>query len=150
MVSTYLAIMDQFLDWLSIFKLPKDNSDEVIKILRGYFANWGIQKEASTDCEKNFVSEKLKDFLSRMGVKCRQSTAYNATSNKRAEVAVKTAKRLVMEHTNAKHELDSDGLLRALIENCSTPNSVTGLSPANVVFGREIKGFCHCQRSVAN
>ena len=63
LVSTYLAIMDQFLDWLSIFKLPKDNSDEVIKILRGYFANWGIQKEASTDGLEELCFRETQGFL---------------------------------------------------------------------------------------
>ena len=34
----YLAIADRYSNWLSVFKLPKDDSANLIKVLRQYFA----------------------------------------------------------------------------------------------------------------
>ena len=62
-------------------------------------------------------------------------------SNKRAEVAVKQAKRLVTGNLGPHRELDTDRLARALKEHRNTPDPETGLSPAQVVYGRQLGGF---------
>ena len=45
-----------------------------------------------------------------------------------------------MENTTTKG-LNLDRLMRALIENRSMLNPIRGLSPDNMVFGREMRGF---------
>ena len=69
------------------------------------------------------------------------SSAYHPRSNKRAEVAVKQAKRLVTGNLGPRGEVDTDRLARALIEHRNTPDPETGLSPAQVVYGRQLRGF---------
>ena len=58
------------------------------------------------------------------------SSSYFTQSNGRAEVAVKKAKRMLM---------DNDGLLRALLQARNTPDPDCNISPAEVVFGRPIR-----------
>ena len=36
--ATYLAIVDRYTNWLSVFRLAKDDSANFIEVLRRYFA----------------------------------------------------------------------------------------------------------------
>ena len=86
----------------------------------------------------------FKDFCSRWGIQQRISSAYHAHSNKRAEVAVKKAKRLVNDSLGPGGSLDTDALARALLAHRNTPDPLTGLSPAQVIFGRMLRDFNPC------
>ena len=122
----YLAIVDRYSNWLSVFKLPKDDSIEVIKILREYMGIFGIPCSLTTDGAKVFTSKLIEEFCSKWGIIHRVSTAYNPQANKRSEVGVKSAKRLVRGNLTQTGELDNDKFARA--QPCST----TGLSPAQL------------------
>ena len=139
--ATYLAIADRYTNWLSVFKLPKDDSYHVIEVLRQYFARWGIAKEVTSDGAAVFTSAQTEDFLARWGVTHRVSSAYYPRANKRAELAVKAAKRLVMGNLGPKGTLNTDSFARALLEHRNTVDPITQLSPAMIIFGRELKGF---------
>ena len=143
--ATYLAISDRYTNWLSVFRLPKDDSANVIAVLRRYFARWGIAQEITSDGASMLCSAAMKDFLNRWGVTHRVSSAYYPRANKRAELGVKAAKRLVMGNLGPKGTLDTDRFGRALLEHRNTPDPLTGLSPAMVIFGRELKGFLPSQ-----
>ena len=62
-------------------------------------------------------------------------------SNCRAEVCVKTVKRLIGTNTKPGGGLDTDALQRAILQYRNTPDPETKLSPAMCVFGRPIKDF---------
>ena len=115
--ATYLAIADRYSIWLSVFKLPKDDSYHIIQVLRQYFSRWGIAKEITSNGAAIFTSAQTEDFLARWGVKHRVSSAYYPRANKRAELAVKAAKRLVMGNLGPKGSLDTDAFARALLEH---------------------------------
>ena len=124
---TYLALVDRYTGWLSVLCLAKDNSDNVIAALRQYFARWGVSKQLTSDGARVFTSAKLKDFFDRWGVQHRVSSAYYPRANKRSEVAVKSAKRLIMENIGPKGQLDTDRFARALLLHRNTPDPMTGL-----------------------
>merc|ERR1711942_524975 len=104
----YFAVVDRYSNWLSVFKLAKDNSEEIIKILRDYFSCYGIPVSATTDGASVFVSKLLEDFFDRWGVVHRVATAYNPRANKRSEVGVKSAKRLVRGNLAQDGSLHTD------------------------------------------
>ena len=139
--ATYLAMADRYSNWLSIFKLAKDDSYHIIEVLRQYFTRWGIAKEVTSDGAAVFTSAAIQDFFARWGVSHRVSSAYYPRANKRAEVAVKAAKRLVMGNLGPKGTLNTDSFARALLEHRNTVDPLTQLSPAMIIFGRELKGF---------
>ena len=57
-------------------------------------------------------------------------------SNGREEVAVKTAKRLLMSSTWPTGSLDHDRFLCAMLQLRNTPDPDCNLSPAQIIFGR--------------
>ena len=84
------------------------------------------------------VASEVEKFLSKWGVKHRVSSSYFPHSNNRAETAVKTCKRLLMENMDSQGDLDTDTFGRAMLEYRNTPNPETRLSPAQVVYGRNV------------
>ena len=142
---TYLAMADRYSNWLSVFRLQKDDTANVISVLRQYFSRWGVAKEITSDGAPVFTSAEMAAFLDRWGVQHRVSSAYYPRANKRAEVAVKSAKRLIRGNLGPRGTLDTDAFARALLEHRNTVDPLTGLSPAMVIFGREMKGFLPTQ-----
>ena len=99
-----------------------------------------MPEELSSDGGPEFVSNSTKDFLSKWGgVHHRLSSTYNPPSNGRAEVAVKSAKRLLRSNTDSSGTLDTDCFLRAMMQLRNTPDPDCNTSPAQIVFGRPIR-----------
>ena len=141
----FLAIVDRFSNWLSVFKLDRDTSEEFLKVLRTYVAIFGIPITFTSDGAKVFTSKLVEDFCNRWGIIHRVTTAYNPRSNKRAEVAVKSAKRLIRDNLSQTGSLDTDSLARAILQHRNSPCPITGLSPAQIVFGRVLRDFLPLQ-----
>ena len=142
---SYLVIVDRYSNWLSLFQLPSDNSSQVIKTLRGYFTTWGVARSFSSDGDSVFTSRELRDWLKRWEVDQRLSSSYYPRSNKRAEVAVKSGKRMIMSNIGPGGTLDTDRVARALLQHRNCPDPNTGLSPAQVVFGRVLRDHLSIQ-----
>ena len=95
--------------------------------------------EISTDGAPVFTSLQMKSFLSSWDVHYRVSSPYYARSNKQAEIGVKSSKCLIMGNLGHLGELITDEFARALLKHRNTPDQDTGLSPAMIIFGRELK-----------
>ncbi len=103
--------------------------------------------EISSDGGPEFTASVTADFLSRWGVHHRISSAYFPQSNGRAEVAVKKCKRLLMDNIGPTGSLNSDNLLQALLQVLNTPDPDCNISPAEIMFGRQIRdGFSFVSR----
>ena len=74
-----------------------------------------------------------------MGGKGTQSAAYKLQSRDRAELVVKSTKRLIEDNVGLDGELDTERFLRAILIKRNTPDPVTKLSPAEIVFGRKLR-----------
>ena len=80
-------------------------------------------------------------MLSNWGVHYRLSSVALAHSNGRAELGVKTCKRMLLDNTGPNGEINLDKLQRGMLQYRNTPDRDTGLSPAQMIFGRPIKDF---------
>ena len=69
------------------------------------------------------------------------SSAYYPHSNLRAETAVKSGKRILLDNTKSDGTPDWDKVCRALMQHRNTPDAEFGLSPSQLVFGRPIRDF---------
>ena len=65
-------------------------------------------------------------FLKDYGIKRRLSSVAFAQSNKRAELGVKSMKRLIRENTNREGSLTNDKFHQALMTYRNTPDRDTG------------------------
>ena len=137
--SSYLAVICRYSGWLSLFRLQKDDSQHVMSIFREYFSRWGIPVNLTTDGASNFVSHEMKKFLARYGTSHRVSSYYYARANKRAEVAVKSGKRLILDNISPNGSLNTDRVARALLIHHNQTDPVSGLSPSEVIFGRRLR-----------
>ena len=72
-------------------------------------------------------------------MKHRLSSAYHPRSNGRAEVAVKSMKRLLQDIITVNGDLDSDAYTCAVLQYRNTPDPDNGISPAQILFGRPIR-----------
>ena len=74
--NNYLAVVDRYSNWLSVFQLPKDTSAEVVKVLREYLSIFGIPTTITSDGASVFTSKLMEDFCTRWGIVHRVATAY--------------------------------------------------------------------------
>ena len=136
---TYIVFVCRYSNWITIYKLSKDTSANLITVFRQYISTFGIPVTFTSDGAKVFTSNEFEDFCSRFGIVHRVSSAYHARANKRAELAVKHAKRIIRGNTSQTGSLDTDKVLQALLIHRNTPCPITGLSPAQVIFGRVLR-----------
>ena len=136
---TYLTVVDKYSNWINVMKLQKDDSRNLIMALRQYFTVYGVCEVLATDGATVFTLRKFDKFCKLWGVKQRISSAYFAQSNKRAEVAVKSAKRIIMDNLSPTGSLETDKFARAILLHRNSPDPETGISPAEIVFGRPVR-----------
>ena len=141
----YLAVVDRYSNWLSVFKLSKDTSEEVQRVLRDYFSTFSIPVTITSDGATVFTSKSMEEFFDRWGVVHRVATAYHPRANKRSEVGVKSAKRLVRGNIAQDGTLNIDNFARAIMAHRNTPCPISGLSPAQIIFGRVLRDFLPLQ-----
>ncbi len=139
----YLVAGDRLSGWVEIFQAAHGTAHAgalgLITALRTLFARFGVPEEISSDGGPEFSATATADFFKRWGVRHRVSSAHFPQANGRAEVAVKKAKRTLMDNVSASGSLDNDGLLRALLQLRNTPDPDCNISPAETIFGQPIR-----------
>ena len=137
---SYLVIVDRFSGWLIIYHFHYHaTSKKLISICRELFATYGVSEELDSDGGPQFPSHEFEQFLNNWSVKHRQSSARYPQSNGRAELGVKSAKRIIMSNTNSDGSLDNDAAARAVLQYRNTPIPEVGLSPAQLLLHRQLR-----------
>ena len=72
------------------------------------------------------------------------SSAYHPHSNFRAETAFKTLKRLISDNVDKSGNLDNDAVAAALLTYRNTPDRDTNMSPAMILFARQLRSNIPC------
>ena len=137
----YLVYADRYTSWTSIFKSPPGESDatSLKQHLRMLFSIYGAPRELASDEGPPFMSHDVQSFLRAWGVHHRVSSAYYPQSNGRAELAVKVAKRILLENVGPRGDINNDKVARALLQHRNTPIKDIGLSPAQLLYGRALR-----------
>ena len=136
---SYGIVVDRFSNWPIIY--TGDAADDVCEILTHVSRDYGIPETVSTDGAQCYVAGKIKNFMKVYGIKHRVSSVANAHSNCRAELGVKTLKRMIRDNLTAMGGLDTAELSRALLQYKNTRDRDTGASPAELLLGRKLRDF---------
>ncbi len=134
----YLVVVDRYSNW-PIVEKARDGSAGLVDCLRRTFATYRIPDECATDGGPQFTAGSTQQFLKEWGVHHRLSSVAFPHSNCRAEIGVKTVKRLITNNTYVHGSLDTNAFQQAILHYRNTPDPNTKLSPAQCVFGRPIK-----------
>ena len=135
---TYLVIVDRYSNW-PIVERAKDGAQGLINTLRHTFATYGIPDELSSDGGPEFMAQATRQFLHQWGIHHRLSSVAFPHSNCRAEVGVKTIKRLITGNIGKDGAINVDAFQEAILQYRNTPDPTTKMSPAMCVFGRPTK-----------
>ena len=136
----YLVVVDRYSNW-PIVEETANGSSGLIRSLRRTFVTYGIAEELTNDGGPEFTASQTDSFLKAWRVNQRFSSVAFPHANTRAEVGVKTVKRMLVDNTDGKGSLNTDAFQRAMLQYRNTPDRDTGLSPAMVLFGRPIRDF---------
>ena len=134
----YLVVVDRYFNW-AIVEVASGGAQGLITCLRHVFVTYGISDELASDGGPEFTATVTRQFLKDWGVSHRLSSVAFPYSNCRAEIGVKTVKRMLMNNTGPRGSLDTDAFQRAMLQYRNTPDRETRLSPAECVFGRPIR-----------
>ena len=132
----FLVLIDAHSKWLEVYQMSSATSSATIQRLRTTFAQFGIPDIIVTDNGTCFTSSEFAEFLRRNGVKHIKSAPYHPATNGLAERAMqvfKTGMRKMQEGTIPEK------LARMLFQYRITPQTTTGMSPAELLMGRRLR-----------
>ena len=135
----YLIYADRYTGWVEVALMPNGRFSTVAENLRNWFVTYGAPEELASDGGPPFKSSEYDTFLRNWGVYKRQSSAYYPQSNGRAELAVKSAKRILSDNVDGSGRLNHDRVARALLVHRNTPVADINMSPAVMLYGRPIR-----------
>ena len=136
----YLAAVDKYSGWILVYHCKGSiTCNQIVSKLRTIFEAYGAAEKLFTDGGLPFRSEQIKDFLQNWRVEHVTLSAFYPQGNARAELAVKTAKRIIRDNTGPGGTLNCDKAARALLQYRNTPIKLLGYSPAQLLFHRDLK-----------
>ena len=119
--------------WFNIYK-GRGGATCLVDMMTKIFHDFGVPDVITSDSDPVFKSEKFKSCLRQYGVHHRLTSVGFAHANTRAELAVKSAKRLLRDHMSPTGGLDNIAVTIAVLTHRNTPDRDTCLSP-----GRQLK-----------
>ena len=134
----YLVIADRFSGWPEVFR-QNGKAMTLVRTCRNLFAQFGVPEQLSFDGGPPFDSYEWKQFLIQWAIQTRLSSANYPQSNGRAELAVKTCRRMLHTNVDGNGNVDTAKMMRALLQYRNTPTAITGMSPAFMIFGRQLR-----------
>ncbi|XP_062597916.1 uncharacterized protein LOC134259340, partial [Saccostrea cucullata] len=130
----YLVVVDRYSNW-PIVDQSAVGAQGLKTCLRRIFVTYRIPDELASDGGPELTATTTRQFLRDWGVHHRLSSVAFPHSNCRAEIGVKTVKRLLMDNTSSSGDVDTDAFKRAMLQYRNTPDRDTKLSPAICIFG---------------
>ena len=129
----FLILIDSHSKWIEVFPTNSATSSTVIKHLRTVFAQFGLLETIVSDNGSCFVSYEFGSFFQANGVKLITAAPYHPATNGLAERALQIVKKGLKKMTEGSIQTR---IARVLSSYQETPQSTTGVSPAELLLGR--------------
>ena len=135
MGKTFLLIIDAYTKWLDVHITSSTSSSATIELLHKSFSTFGLPEVVVSDNATGFTSDEFGAFVRANGIRHVLTPPYHPSSNGLVERAVQTLKESLKKFRSGS--LDTK-LSRFLFSYRSMPHSSTGVSPAELMFGRRL------------
>ena len=112
---------------------------DITTVLASICEDYGVPKTCTADGGPPYNSDAVKKIMETYGIAQRLCSVGNPHANCRAELAVKTVKRMLCDNLTITGQLDRVKFSRALLTY--TLDRDTGLSPATALYGRQLRDF---------
>ena len=133
-----LVVVDNYSRWPEDILLKKTDASHVTRAMEGIFQTHGIPESVRSDNGPPFSSAEFEGFLDYLGIAHLKGIPYWPQSNGEVERCNKTLLKIIriatLEGKDWKKELQN-----FLFQYRTTPHTVTGLSPAELLMGRCLK-----------
>ncbi|XP_055922690.1 uncharacterized protein K02A2.6-like [Eupeodes corollae] len=125
--------MNSYSKWLEVKLVSTTSTSCAINSLRSIFATLGLPDSIVSDNETAFTSEVFSQFCRSNLFSHILSAPFHPSTNGQAERMVRTTKDYLKRNKNGCVKLR---LARFLLLSHNTPSTVTGKSPADILFKR--------------
>jgi transposase InsO family protein len=131
--------MDYFTKLPEAYTIPNQEAATVVEALVTNFCRFNVPRELHSDQGRNFESRLMQEVLERLGVNKTHTIPLHPQLDGMVERYIK----MVEEHLRkvvASYQRDWDARLPMfLLAYRASTHDTTGLTPANLVFGRELR-----------
>ena len=131
----WLILVDALTKWPEVIQMSTTSSEQTVEVLRSLFARYGLPHVLVSDNSTQFTSDTFSQFCKRNGIHHKLSAPYHPSTNSEAERFVQTFKSSMMANRNNLQT----ALCQFLLKYRSSPQSITGKTPASMMFNREIR-----------
>ena len=131
----FLILIDAYSKWLEVHIVPTTSTSAAIDSLRSIFTTHGIPEQLVSDNGPAFTSSEFESFMEEYGIDHVKTAPYHPSSNGLAERAVQTFKSSMKKLTGDVQ----NRLFTVLFHYRITPQTTTGLSPAELLMGRKLQ-----------
>ncbi|KAK7105707.1 hypothetical protein V1264_012941 [Littorina saxatilis] len=133
-----VVIVDYFTRYFEVMIVKTVTSEQIIKGLEQIFARHGLPHSLRSDNGPQFVSDEFENYLSEQGIEHRKTTPLWPQANGEVERQNRTLLKN-MQIAHSKGQDWREELPKFLLAYRSTPHSTTGVSPAELLFNRQIR-----------
>ena len=113
-------------------------SSSIIRCLEKHFTRHGIPETLRTDNGSNLVSHETEEFFNELGIKHKRTILLWPRANGEVERQNKSLLK-AMRAAHAEEKPWQRELQKYLLAYRSTPHTITGVSPAELLYGRKIR-----------
>ena len=129
------VVVDAYSRWMDVSIVSSTSAEATIQKLRSLFATHGVPEQLVSDNGSGFASEEFKKFTQLNGIRHTFTSPYHPSSNGLAERAVQSFKHGVSKLSGSME----NRIIQFLFKYRITPQTTTGLSPAELLMGRRLR-----------
>lgn len=139
---TYLVVVDAYSKWLECLPMHSGTTTRALILkLKYIFSRLGIPKVIVSDNDTKIKTFEFEHFCKINGIEHVTSPIYHPMSNGQAENSVRTCKKMIKSIfiSDIKPGNIDEILLQYLFQYRNTTHSSTGLTPAMLMYGRDLR-----------
>ena len=133
-----LVTVDYYSRWIEVDVVRNTASSVIIKCLEKHFTRHGIPETLRTDNGPNVISHEVEEFLDELGIKHKRTIPLWPRANGQVERQNRSLLK-AMRAAQAEGKPWQQELQKYLLAYRSTNHTTTGVSPAELLYGRKIR-----------